>query len=213
MIKLWTPNLEEIRKHDPSFTSVLEDRRSLREHDQNPLTSGELAEFLYRTGRVKETRTVQYEVAIRPYPSGGALHELEFYPLVNRCRGLSPALYRYDGGTHSLEYITGPTPETRQILTDGIRSCGMRGQPHVLILLAARFLRVNWKYESIAYSMILKNVGVAYQTMYLVATAMGLAPCALGGGSADPFCRAAGTRYWEESPVGEFMLGRPIDVR
>jgi len=211
MVTLWTPNLEEITKREPSFTSVLERRHSIREHNQAPLTSEELGEFLYRTARVKEMiRADQYEVATRPYPSGGALHELEFYPLVNRCKGLSPALYHYDGATHRLEHITDPTAETRQILADGMRNCGMRGQPHVLILVAARFLRVNWKYESIAYALILKNVGVAYQTMYLVATAMGLAPCALGGGSADLFCRAAGTKYWEESSVGEFMLGRPV---
>lgn len=209
-LKLWTPNLENITKSDPSFTAVLERRHSLREHDQVPLTSQELAEFLYRTARVKQMiRADQYEVATRPYPSGGALHELEFYPLVNRCEGLSPALYHYDGANHSLEHITDPTAETQEILSDGMRSCGMRGEPHVLILLSARFLRVNWKYESIAYALILKNVGVAYQTMYLVATAMGLAPCALGGGSADLFCRATRTKYWEESSVGEFMLGRP----
>ncbi len=60
-----------------------------------------------------------------------------------------------------------------------------------------------------AYSLILKHVGVAYQTMYLVATAMGLAPCALGGGNSALFCKVAGTEYWDESSVGEFFLGRP----
>ena len=38
----------------------------------------------------------------------------------------------------------------------------------------------------------LKHVGVVYQTWYLVATAMGLAPCALGGGDAELFGEAAG---------------------
>ena len=77
----------------------------------------------------------------------------------------------------------------------------------VLSILAARFQRLAWKYASIAYALILKHVGVVYQTMYLTGTAMDLAPCALGAGDADLFARAAGTDYYEESSVGEFLLG------
>ena len=60
---------------------------------------------------------------------------------------------------------------------------------------AARFPRLAWKYESIAYALTLKDVGMDFQTMYLAATAMGLAPCAVGRGDADRFFRAAGTDY------------------
>jgi SagB-type dehydrogenase family enzyme len=146
-------------------------------------------------------------VISRPYPSGGGLYELEVYPLVNRCEGLSPGLYRYDGSTHSLEYVAAMDPDGRQLVDDARAASRMRGEPHVLLLLAARFMRVNWKYESVAYSLILKNVGVLQQTMYLVATAMGLAACALGGGNSDVFCRLAGTDFWHETTVGEFLLG------
>ena len=79
----------------------------------------------------------------------------------------------------------------------------------VLLILAARFARVAWKYESIAYALTLKHVGVLYLTMYLAATAMGLAPCAIGGGDADLFARVTGTDYYAESSVGEFLLGTP----
>jgi oxazoline/thiazoline dehydrogenase len=82
-----------------------------------------------------------------------------------------------------------------------------RGTPQVLIILAARFQRVTWKYSAMAYATVLKNVGVLYQTMYLVATAMGLAPCALGGGDSDIFAAATGGDYYAETSVGEFLLG------
>ena len=78
--------------------------------------------------------------------------------------------------------------------------------PDVLFVIAARFPRVSWKYESIAYSLILKDVGVLFQTMYLVATAMSLSPYALGRGDPDLFCRVAGTDFAQESSVGEFAL-------
>ena len=80
-------------------------------------------------------------------------------------------------------------------------------QVQILLVLAARFARVSWKYSAIAYALTLKNVGVLYQTMYLAATAMGLAPCAVGCGNADLFARAAGTDYYAETSVGEFLLG------
>ena len=77
----------------------------------------------------------------------------------------------------------------------------------ILVILAARVPRLAWKYESIAYSLILKHVGVIFQSMYLAATAMGLAPCAIGGGDSDRFARATGLDYFTESSVGEFLLG------
>jgi len=43
--------------------------------------------------------------------------------------------------------------------------------------------------------------------MYLVATAMDLAPCGIGCGDSDLFSRAAGTSYYDETSVGEFLLG------
>jgi hypothetical protein len=43
--------------------------------------------------------------------------------------------------------------------------------------------------------------------MYLVATAMDLAPCGVGCGDADLFARAVGTNYYDETSVGEFLLG------
>ena len=74
-------------------------------------------------------------------------------------------------------------------------------------VLAARLPRVAWKYTGLAYALVLKHVGVVFQTMYLVATAMGLAPCAVGLGDSDLFAQAADTDYYAETSVGEFLLG------
>jgi SagB-type dehydrogenase family enzyme len=92
-------------------------------------------------------------------------------------------------------------------LQTALWSSGGQCVPQVLIVLTARFARIMWKYQAMAYAAILKHVGVVYQTMYLVATAMGLAPCALGSGNSDLFAKAAGLDYYAETSVGEFMLG------
>ncbi|MBI1791869.1 MAG: nitroreductase family protein, partial [Acidobacteria bacterium] len=57
---------------------------------------------------------------------------------------------------------------------------GLFPLPQVLITLAARFPRIAWKYEGMGYRTVLLDAGAALQTMYLVATAMDLAPCAIG---------------------------------
>jgi SagB-type dehydrogenase family enzyme len=55
--------------------------------------------------------------------------------------------------------------------------------------------------------LILKHIGVLFQTFYLVATAMQLAPGAIGGGNSEQFCKVAALNEHEESSVGEFSLG------
>ena len=126
---------------------------------------------------------------------------------MGECRGLEAGLYHYDSLQHRLTQISGPNKYTGLILKQAQSSSDQQCLPQVVITFTARFRRLSWKYSAIAYSMILKDVGVLYQTMYLVATAMDLAPCALGVGHADCLCQAAGLSYLEESPVGEFLLG------
>jgi len=89
----------------------------------------------------------------------------------------------------------------------------MATPPQVSILVAARFGRAMWKYESMAYALILKHVGVLYEALYLTATAMGLACCALGGGNSQAFAGATGLAPHLEGSVGEFVVGsRPAST-
>jgi SagB-type dehydrogenase family enzyme len=206
VIALSPPDLERRAREDRPFSAVLESRRSLRDHGESPLELGQLAELLYRSARVQKYAE-QAGVSFRPHPGGGALHELELYPLVHRCAGLEPALYHYNAAHHQLERLPAPAGYRDALLKMAAVTAELKSPPQVLIVVTARFQRIQWKYESMAYSVILKNVGALYQTMYLVATAMGLAPCALGGGHSDLFAAAAGLDYLAETSVGEFILG------
>ena len=216
-IALERPDLSALMQQSASLAAVQEARRSVRTYGAQPITARQLGEFLHRVARVKEQHSVEMatpdgplrmEVTTRPYPSGGALHELEVYPVVNACEGLAPGLYRYDPLEHRLEVVAGVTPEVEELLVDASSAVGMAAKDvQILLIVAARFQRVSWKYSTFAYAMTLKHVGVLLQTMYLTAADMGLAPCALGAGNADVFSRVAGTDYTEESSVGEFLLG------
>jgi SagB-type dehydrogenase family enzyme len=194
---------------DMPIGRALEDRASIRAHDdERPIDAARLGAFLHRCARVRQVfNDGHQQLSSRPYPSGGAVYELELYPLVHRCAGIEPALYRYDPQGHRLERVAEPGPKLTLLLEYGQRTAAMDSPPQVLVLIAARFARAMWKYESMAYALVLKDVGVLYQTMYLVATAMGLAPCSLGGGNSAAFAEAAGLDPYAETSVGEFVLG------
>ena len=218
-------NIDTIRQKDATLTTAIAKRESIREYDENrPITVEQLGELLYRTARVKEIYTVDAELteaakaefgpdfdwgelSHRPYPCGGAMYELEIYPVVRRCTGLHPGFYHYNPLHHQLEKLDAPDTEIAALIADAHRSSGEQGVPQVLLVITARFGRLFRKYRSLAYALVLKHVGVLYQNFYLVATNMGLAPCALGGGDSDCFARATGLDYATESSVGEFMLG------
>jgi SagB-type dehydrogenase family enzyme len=164
--------------------------------------------LLYRSARVKNLINSELgEYSNRPYPAGGGLYELELYPVINTSEGIDSGLYHYNPLAHQLCQLSERTKDVEALLKDAWYASGQQDMPQVLIVITARFQRLSWKYESIAYSLILKHVGVLLQTMYLVSTAMNLAPCALGSGNADLFAKATGTDYYAESSVGEFLLG------
>ena len=193
---------------DPDLLSLLGRRASVREHAQLPITRRELGDFLYHGARVADFLPEPGgPFTRRPYPNGGASYELEVYLVVDRCVGLAPGFYYYDAVEHGVASLTGPNDDTEALLGDAYMASGQTCRPQVLLAFASRFQRVSWKYAGIAYATTLKNVGVLYATMYLVATAMGLAPCALGAGNSERFSRLAGTDRFAESTVGEFMIG------
>jgi SagB-type dehydrogenase family enzyme len=195
---------------DLPLSEALERRRSTREHDDSaPLTAGQLGELLYRTTRLRSTFVTAHgqEAADRPYPSGGAAHELEIYPLVTKCDGLEPGLWHYRADEHRLQLVAKPGPVLARMTATSRAACVMTSDPQVVLVIAARFGRVMWKYDAVAYSLVLKHVGVYMQTVYLVATAMGLAVCGVGGGDATDFATATGLDYYAQGSVGEMVLG------
>lgn len=207
-IALYKPDLETLQIKDIPFSQVLENRKSIREYGGKSITAHQLGEFLFRSARVKQNFQSELgEFTSRPYPSGGALYELELYPVINNCQDIDSGLYYYQPQTHELCKLANRNDSTDTLLLDAARSMGQQNKPQVLIVIAARFQRLTWKYESIAYALLLKHVGALYQTMYLVATSMNLAPCGLGVGDSDLFAKAIGSNYYAETSVGEFVLG------
>ncbi len=212
-IALPKPDISRLITTDVPLAKVMEERKSVRYFGAEPMTLEQLGEFLYRVARIRSVHNPRadnprgYETTRRTYPSGGASYDLELYLVVRVCAGLNPGIYHYEPLEHSLSLVSEKENLRNAILSDARQSSGWRDTPHVVITLASRFSRLGWKYRGICYSITLKNVGVVYEAMYLAATAMNLAPCALGGGDSALFAQATGLDPLLESSVGEFMLG------
>ena len=201
-----------------SAAKLLRERHSMREFDdQRPITLAELSRFLDGTARVLSRWSSTVDLGggdpvvaytARPYPSAGAEYELELYLAVDKCEGLARGFYHYDAGGHALVPIRVRTKELEALLRGAEFAMGAPAAPQILITIAARFGRISWKYSSIAYALILKDVGVLMQTLYLMATDMGLGGCAIGTTNIDLFAKMTGIEFHVEGPVGQFALGR-----
>jgi SagB-type dehydrogenase family enzyme len=200
------------------MATLLRERHSTREFDDHrPIALVELARFLDGTARViAELKSApdhgsggpELTYTVRPYPSGGASYELELYLAVDKCDGLPRGFYHYDAGTHTLVPIETRGNQLDALLNGAEFAMGVNAAPQILITIAARFGRVSWKYSSIAYALILKDVGALMQTFYVMATDMGLGGCAIGTTNIELFAKMTGLGFHVEGPVGQFALGR-----
>jgi SagB-type dehydrogenase family enzyme len=202
-LELPRPDHDALERDDPPLAAVQAARRSVRDTGPAPLALADLGEFLSRVGRIEDVWQIgAMDFAARPYPAAGALYELELYVAASDCEGVPPGLYHYAADHHRL----GRAGAAGELLAAAAAGMGVAHVPQALIVVSARFPRIAWKYGPLAYSLMLKNVGVVFQTMYLAATAMGLGACAVGTGDAEAFAAATGLDPEQETSIGELCL-------
>jgi SagB-type dehydrogenase family enzyme len=224
VIPLYRPELATLLANDPPFTAVLEERRSIRTYGTSELALGPLGELLFRAARMRSAGAgpdpdppaadsadsaapAVHAAGSRPYPSTGGTYALELYVVASRCEGLAPGVYHYDPLGHTLEAVEGDLTAAAEMLESARVWAGQAVPPPVLFAITARYRRMAFQYSGIAYTSLLKDVGVLQQTLYLVCTAMGLAPCALAVGDIAAPERALGVGWLAEPCVGEFLVG------
>jgi SagB-type dehydrogenase family enzyme len=193
---------------------VMESRRSGRAMSAEPVSIEAISQLLHRVARVKEVHSggqaIPQETLLRPYPSAGAIHELEFYLAIRCCDQLNPGFYHYNGHEHTLTLISNADTAAAKIVAECAASWGQPEQPpHAVVVITSRLPRLAWKYAGTAYRMSLLNAGVVIQSLYLTLADLGLAGSAIGTGNSDLFSQATGTSNWEETSIAEFGFGRP----
>ena len=216
------------RNYNSNFYQIIQKRQTIRAYNAKPVSAEALGTLLWYSMHTREEILCDpglprsYEGLLRPVASAGALHSIEFYLCIKQCMGISPGFYHYDSFDHSLGKLSDLTVPCENMLALAVNttcrapqaasvSPGQAQPPDVLIVMASRYAR-NASIHSetgLAYALILKDAGSIYQQLYLVATALGLAPCGLSFGSSELFEQASGMPRNVECSVGEFMIGNP----
>jgi SagB-type dehydrogenase family enzyme len=200
--------------HDSKSTllKVLDDRKSIRTYGGRHVSVDQLSYLLYHSARIKGIfKSKEGTLTKRPYASGGARYPLEIYVANNSVSGIQKGIHYYDPLDHKLNLINKNTSFQKRFnkFIMDVQHPLMNREPDALFIITAVFARTMWKYEKLGLSLILSDLGCLYQTMYLVATEMNLAPCPIGKTDEETVKKWLNLNWFEESHVGTFMLGVP----
>jgi SagB-type dehydrogenase family enzyme len=160
--------------------TALEKRRSIRNYVLRPLPLETLGRLLHTTYGVRGHRRVEGEVMYeRPAPSAGGRYPLELYVATQSVEGLADGIYHYDARAHALEHLKEGLAQPT--LVDLIMDQELARDANVVVVITAVRERTMWKYGQRGYRHLFLDTGHVGQNLYLVATALGLGPTAIGG--------------------------------
>jgi SagB-type dehydrogenase family enzyme len=208
------PKLRLRTEPQRALMDILDERRTVRKYDHSSLDLHNLSDFLYKCARIKMVLNDQVlwglTLTKRPYPSGGARYPLEIYPVNNSIPEIEKGIYHYNPLKHKLVLINKDEIYRKKLVESILQQLGtlINREPDVVFIITAVFARTMWKYKNIGLSLIMSELGCLYQTMYLVATEMNLAPCPLGGTYEELVKDWLNLNWFEESQVGTFLLGK-----
>jgi putative peptide maturation dehydrogenase len=162
-----------------SFDDLLARRATCRNFDPSrKIPFDTFAQVLQRVFAAQaEVRVTDDTVFLKKnVPSGGGLHPMECYLIVQHVEGVEPGLYHYQAQEHALEPLQGPDKPLREFVMDMVAQQHWFADAHVVVLLSPRFDRTFWKYRHHAkgYRVIALEGGHLSQTLYLAATDAGL---------------------------------------
>lgn len=163
-----------------ALDTLLQQRTTCRNFDATAaLDNAVFCTMLHRVFAAQAQLQIQPGSVVikRNSPSGGGLHPVTAYLLVQRVEGVAAGLYHYHPTAHALEPLAGLDPAAADTLAlHSVAAQRYFADAPVLVVLVARFARSFWKYRnhSKAYRVAVLDAGHLSQNLYLSATDLGL---------------------------------------
>lgn len=166
------PDRSSATWHSRDLLELLYQRRSDRKFGDMPIALESVAALLQVSAGIvevdEETQTV-----FKTSPSGGGRHPTEVYVYVRAVVGVSPGVYHYDPSAHTLSQLGGPCADDS--LAHIVGEQAWVGSSGMVVFFTSVIERSMWKYHSArTYRLLHLDVGHLSQTVYLLATSLGL---------------------------------------
>jgi SagB-type dehydrogenase family enzyme len=190
-----------------SLEEAIEKRKSIREFNKRKLTLVQISKILfYSFGIMGMTEKGNWDSARRSYPSAGARYPLEVYPIIFQSNDVKSGVYHYEVKSHSLELLREGDlmPQILETVTEINR---WMENSSMIVLISAVFDRTQTKYEERGYRFILMEAGHVAQNASLMATALGLGSCLIGGFLDNKLNELLDLDRKEESVVNFIVIG------
>ena len=188
-------------RHDSDFSveqSMLL-RRSVRSFPDEPLTLQEVSQLLWAVQGITDF------MGRRTAPSAGALYPLEIYVVVGNVQDLSPGVYKYKPGPHSLEKVM--DGDVRAELAGASLGQTSVRQGAVSFVITAIYERVTVKYGDRGVRYVHLEAGHATQNVCLQATALSLGTVTVGAFSDEQVTEVLNLPV-EEKPLYVLPVGK-----
>ena len=197
---------EDITLPTPSYSSsisietALQQRRSLREYLDIPVTLTEVSQLLWAA------QGITGEHGYRTAPSAGALYPLEVYLVAGRVTGLPVGVYKYRPHAHKLVSIAGGDLRS-ELASDAFGQSPVKDGAIVLVL-AAVYERTTAKYGGRGVQYVHMEVGHVAQNVYLQAVSLELGTVFIGAFDNDRVKNLLKMPD-AERPLGIMPVGKP----
>lgn len=189
---------------------LIQNRRSLREYRDYPISINELyylLHYAYGVTARMQAQSINGTWAYRAVPSAGALYPLEIYVAVLNGQ-LPHGLYHYRPDRNGIEQVK--EGEFYEDLKDRIKA-----EPYInlskasaIIFITGVYERVLVKYGDRGYRFILQEAGFVAQNMSLTANAIGLGSCMAGSFLDDQVDEFLGNPHPGESILNVLVVGK-----
>jgi putative peptide maturation dehydrogenase len=185
---------------------------------QAELPMATVARLLQRTFGAQELHKMAEDGYIfkKLSPSGGSMHPIEAYVMVQRVEGLAPGLYHYHPVNHSLEPVQLMEAAQAAVLArQMVADQQWFADAPMLVVMAARVKRNFWKYRNHmkASKALALDGGHLSQNFYLLATEAGLAAFITAAVNDVDIERALGLDHLCDAVIAVCGCGKPSGSR
>ncbi|GLY33543.1 SagB/ThcOx family dehydrogenase [Kineosporia sp. NBRC 101731] len=209
------PGTPEIRlprrdrqRSQKSLDRVLRSRRSWAGMDDASMTLDDLGHLLDSAIGVTGSCGLpdsKVRMPMRAFPASGGLFSTDVYVYARRIEGLASGVHYYEPMRHSLHHVRADCDDEEVL--ENIGYPARARQAAAVLVFAASFRRLQWKYWERAYRMVHLDCGHLAQNLILVAGSMDLVAHPMIAFTDDYFDRLTGVNGQDEAVIHLTLLG------